>query len=238
MHKKRDALSLMPIYAMVLCGFIMIALAGNRAVSTISDAVSDNRYTTVIIDPGHGGEDGGASSCTGILESKLNLDISLKLNDIVHLLGYQTLLIRDTDRSVYTKGETLAQKKVSDLTERVRIVNEADSPLVVSIHQNTYPDGKYWGAQVFYPNTAGSKILAEKLQTQLRSNLMPDNNRKCKQASGVYLMEHIQCTGVLVECGFISNPEEEKRLRTEQYQRELCAIIASVLSDYLSNNAI
>lgn len=238
MHKKRDALSLMPIYAMVLCGFIMIALAGNRAVSTISDAVSDNRYTTVIIDPGHGGEDGGASSCTGMLESKLNLDISLKLNDIVHLLGYQTLLIRDTDRSVYTKGETLAQKKVSDLTERVRIVNEADSPLVVSIHQNTYPDSKYWGAQVFYPNTAGSKILAEKLQTQLRSNLMPDNNRMCKQASGVYLMEHIQCTGVLIECGFISNPEEEKRLRTEQYQRELCAIIASVLSEYLSNNAI
>lgn len=238
MHKKRDALSLMPIYAMVLCGFIMIALAGSRAVSTISDPISDNHYTTVIIDPGHGGEDGGASSCTGILESKLNLDISLKLNDIVHLLGYQTLLIRDADRSVYTKGETLAQKKVSDLTERVRIVNEADSPLVVSIHQNTYPNGKYWGAQVFYPNTAGSKILAEKLQTQLRSNLMPDNNRKCKQASGVYLMEHIQCTGVLVECGFISNPEEEKRLRTEQYQRELCAIIASVVSEYLSNNAI
>ena len=238
MHKKRDVLSVMPIYAMVLCGFIMIALAGSRAVSTISNAVSDNRYTTVIIDPGHGGEDGGASSCTGILESKLNLDISLKLNDIVHLLGYQTLLIRETDRSVYTKGETIAQKKVSDLTERVRIVNEADSPLVVSIHQNTYPDGKYWGAQVFYPNTDGSKILDEKLQTQLRSNLMPDNNRKCKQASGVYLMEHIQCTGVLIECGFISNPEEEKRLRTEQYQRELCAIIASVLSEYLSNNAI
>lgn len=232
MQKNKLLLSLTPVYALVLAGFVVIAGIGNRVVTTMSEFSGMEDRHIVIIDPGHGGEDGGATSCTGILESKLNLDIALRLNDMMHLLGVDTIMIRQSDRSVYTQGETIAQKKVSDLRERVRVINEAENAVVVSIHQNTFPDEQYWGSQVFYPNTAGSKELAEKMQSQLQESLLPDNHRKCKQAKGVYLMEHIQCTGILLECGFLSNPEEEMRLRTDQYQKELCAVIASVVVNY------
>lgn len=233
MQKNRFLLSLTPVYALVLTGLIVIAGLLNRAVTTLSVITPLENSHTVVIDPGHGGEDGGATSCSGILESKLNLDIALRLDDMMHLLGIKTMMIRDTDRSIYTKGETIAQKKVSDLRERVRIINDTDKAVLISIHQNTFPDGRYWGSQVFYANTTGSKELAVLMQHQLQSSLMPTNNRKCKQSSGIYLMEHIQCTGILLECGFLSNPEEEAILRDGEYQKDLCAVIASVCSQYL-----
>ena len=123
---------------------------GSRTVTAIADSSPIPREHCIIIDPGHGGEDGGATSCTGIVESVYNLDISLRLNDLFHLLGYETKIIRTTDISVYTKGETIAQKKVSDLKERVRIANETENALLLSIHQNNYPDSRYSGIQVFY----------------------------------------------------------------------------------------
>jgi len=228
---------LTPIYALVLLGFIVVAGFSNHVVETMVELSSNENTSTVIIDPGHGGVDGGATSCTGVLESKINLDIALRLNDMMHLLGIDTVLIRDTDRSVYTQGETIAQKKVSDLRERERIINRTSNALVISIHQNTFPDAQYWGPQVFYANTQGSRELAMLLQTTLQIGLTPNNDRKSKQAKGVYLMEHIKCTGILLECGFLSNPEEEARLRNEKYQKELCAVIASVFGQYLSNTS-
>ena len=235
MKRNNIPLSIIPLYALVISGFIAVAAIGNSVATTFSEAASKENRCTIVIDPGHGGEDGGATSCAGILESKLNLDISLRLNDMLHLLGYETFMIRTTDRSVYTQGETIAQKKVSDLRERVRMICTVNNAVVVSIHQNIYPDGKYWGAQVFFSKSSGSKELAVMMQNQLKASLMPDNNRKCKPAKGVYLMDHIPCTGILLECGFLSNPEEEAKLRSEKYQKELCAVIASVLGEYLAN---
>ena len=185
MRNNKGLLSLAPVYALVLAGFVVIASIGNRVVTTMTEFADRKSRHIVIIDPGHGGEDGGATSCTGILESKLNLDIAIRLNDMMHLLGADTIMIRQTDCSVYTYGETIAQKKVSDLRERVRVVNEVDSAVLVSIHQNTFPDEQYWGSQVFYSNTAGSKELAAKIQVQLQESLLPENNRKCKQAKGI-----------------------------------------------------
>jgi len=236
-QRNKLLLSLTPIYALVLLGFIVVAGFSNHVVETMVELSSNENTSTVIIDPGHGGVDGGATSCTGVLESKINLDIALRLNDMMHLLGIDTVLIRDTDRSVYTQGETIAQKKVSDLRERERIINRTSNALVISIHQNTFPDAQYWGPQVFYANTQGSRELAMLLQTTLQIGLTPNNDRKSKQAKGVYLMEHIKCTGILLECGFLSNPEEEARLRNEKYQKELCAVIASVFGQYLSNTS-
>jgi len=232
--KKRVVMSLLPVYALVLLTFFFIVGLGDRVITTIAETTPKKDRHTVIIDPGHGGEDGGATSCTGILESKFNLDISLRLNDMMHLLGMQTVMIRDTDRSIYVKGETIAQKKVDDLKQRVKIINETENAIVISIHQNTFPDGRYSGAQVFYPTTTGSKDLALLMQKQIQTSLAPDNNRKIKQSQGIYLMEHIECTGILLECGFLSNPEEEAKLRSKEYQRNLCAVIASVCSQYLS----
>jgi N-acetylmuramoyl-L-alanine amidase len=170
-----------------------------------------------------------------VLESQLNLQIALKLNDLMHLLGYKTVMIRTTDISVYTQGETIAAKKVSDLKERVRIVNDTENGLLISLHQNTFSDSRYGGAQVFYPPTEGSQKLAQYLQTNLIQTINPGSNRKPKKADGVYLMEHIERTGVLVECGFLSNTEEEAKLREVSYQKKLCCVLAATVAAFLSN---
>lgn len=222
-------------YGLCILGFGMAVHWGNRAVTVIAENRPIVREHCIVIDAGHGGLDGGATSCTGKLESSFNLEISLRLNDLFHLLGYDTCMIRSTDTSVYTKGESIAQKKVSDLKERVRIVNETENALLLSIHQNNFSDGKYSGAQVFYGAGEGSAILAKAMQDAFVSTLNPGSKRQSKKCDGVYLMEHIDCTGVLIECGFLSNAEEEARLRSPEYQRRLCCVIAATVSGFLSN---
>lgn len=234
MKKLRTAAALAAVYVLILAGFIFLALLGSRTATVAAQRAPLQARRCIVIDAGHGGEDGGASSCTGVLESTVNLQVALRLNDLLHLLGYDTRMIRTTDTAVYTKGNTIAEKKVSDLKERVRIVNETENALLISIHQNQFSDGRYSGAQVFYSKTDGSQAFAGQLQDALIRTLNPGSHRKCKQASGVYLMEHITCTGVLVECGFLSNPEEEARLRTPEYQKSLCCVIAACAGSYLS----
>ncbi len=222
-------------YGIVILGVLIGVHLGNRAVTVMAEGRPIERAHCIIIDPGHGGEDGGATSCTGKLESGYNLEIALRLNDLMHLLGFDTNMIRTTDTSIYIKGDTIAQKKVSDLKERVRIVNETESALLLSIHQNNFSDGRYSGAQVFYAGTEGSEQLAKQLQSALVASVNPGSNRKCKKSDGVYLMEHINCTGVLIECGFLSNAGEEARLRDPGYQKKLCCVIAATTSSFLSN---
>lgn len=221
--------------AAIMALTLLCAWWGSRAVSVISETLPFERKHCVVIDPGHGGEDGGATSCTGRLESEYNLAISRRLDDLLHLLGYQTRMIRTSDVSIYTTGDTIAQKKVSDLKERVRIVNEISNALLVSIHQNQFSDSRYSGAQVFYAKTEGSKELGQQLQKKLVEALNPGSNRKSKPISGVYLMERIKRTGILVECGFLSNPREESRLRDSEYQKKLCCVIAAAVCQHLSN---
>lgn len=222
-------------YVLTIIGVLAAAQWGSRAATVIAENTPVVRSHCIVIDAGHGGEDGGATSCTGRLESGYNLDIALRLNDLLHLLGYDTRMIRTADTAIYTKGETIAQKKVSDLKERVRIVEETQSSLLLSIHQNTFPDGRYSGAQVFYADTPGSRDLAEQLQTNLVTTVNPGSNRKCKKSDGVYLMEHISRPGVLIECGFLSNAEEEAKLRSATYQKRLCCVIAATVSQNLAN---
>lgn len=218
----------------VMCGMLLGAYWGNRAVSVLSESLSGKARHCVIIDPGHGGEDGGASSCTGRLESTYNLEIALRLEDMLHLLGYDTRLIRREDVSVYTTGQTIAQKKVSDLKTRVKTINETKNGILLSIHQNYYPDSQYSGAQVFYGNSEGSEALAKKLQAAFVAALNPGSRRQAKQGKGIYLLEHIRCPGALVECGFLSNPREEALLREPAYQKKLCCVIGTALNQYLS----
>lgn len=230
---KRKNNQLIFLYFLTVAGLIAGIFWGNRAITVISENLKIERKHCIIIDAGHGGEDGGATSCTGKLESGYNLEIALRLNDLFHFLGYETKMIRTTDTSIYTKGETIAQKKVSDLKERVRICNERENAVLLSIHQNNFSDSRYSGAQVFYPATEGSELLAKNLQDAFKATLNPGSNRQTQKSEGVYLMEHIQCTGVLIECGFLSNPEEEAKLRSPEYQKQLCCIIVSSVSNYL-----
>lgn len=219
-------------YILIIAVFLGIPLLGNQAVTVFNETSSAHNY--VVIDAGHGGVDGGAVSCTGVYESHINLDIALRIEDLMHLLGIRTVMIRDTDKSVYTEGETIATKKVSDIKERIRIVNTTPNALFLSIHQNNFQDARYSGTQVFYNNRSGSKDLANLLQASFRGNLNPGNKRQTKKSSGVYLMEHINCTGVLIECGFLSNPQEEAALRNSDYQKKICTVICTVVSQYLN----
>jgi len=223
------------VYTLFSMVFLAFVYAGSRAVTVISQSIPVVREHCIIIDAGHGGVDGGATSCTGKLESAYNLEIAITLNDLINLLGYETKMIRTTDISVYTEGESIAKKKGSDLKERVRIVNEENNAVLLSIHQNHFPDSRYSGAQVFYPNTNGSKQLAESMQQNLVNILNPGSRRTIMQSSGIYLMEHIQCTGILIECGFLSNPGEEAKLSNKEYQQNLCAVIGTTVGAFLSN---
>ena len=233
--KKLGFLGVLPFVLLVFILFLGLIGWGSGSASVLKPTDADRRPHTVIIDAGHGGIDGGATSCSGVLESHINLQIAHVMDDLFQLLGYRTLMIRTTDESVYTEGETIAAQKVSDLKNRVNVGNTTENAVYLSIHQNTFSDSRYGGAQVFYGQDKAGKTLADNLQKVLIDTLNPGSNRSIKKAKGVYLMEHLTCTAVLIECGFLSNPEEEALLRSKNYQQKLCCVIASTVSAFLSN---
>ena len=198
---------------------------------------ADQTPCRIVIDPGHGGEDGGATGVAGTRESDLNLAVSLRLRALLRLFGHEPVMVRTTDTAVYSAGAgTISEKKVSDIHNRVRLVNDTPGALLVSIHQNFFTQGQYSGAQVFYADDAYSRELAQQLQAQLRASLDPGNRREAKGAAGtVYLMNHIQTPGILVECGFLSNAAEEARLNTPAYQTRLAMTMAAVLLQNLED---
>ncbi len=185
-----------------------------------------------ILDAGHGGEDGGAISLTGTTESQINLEITLKLEQLLALYGHCPVLVRTEDISIYDPGnETLHDKKVSDIQNRVSLVESTENGVLISIHQNSYPDSQYSGFQTFYAPTDNSQELANSVQNSLKSSLNPDNSRETKQIyDSVYLLNHISRPGILVECGFLTNPEEAAKLETDSYQIQLAAcVLAGIL---------
>lgn len=188
---------------------------------------------TLVIDAGHGGEDGGASDASGNRESTLNLEIALRTEALAALLGIPTVMVRRTDISVCDEGlPTIARRKVSDLRNRVKLVSDVERPLLLSIHQNHFSEAKYRGAQVFYAKDDHSRFLAQQLQEDLRLALEPSNHRKCKPAKGVYLMDNIACSGLLVECGFLSNLAEAERLQQADYQKKLAMAMLRAIAVY------
>ena len=214
----------------LIYGAVYLAMSHNLAMKTAALAA---RPVTIVIDAGHGGEDGGALSDSGDRESDLNLAISLKLEQLLAFCGMKTQMIRENDVSVYTSGDTVTERKVSDLKNRVALVNAAGPAILISIHQNQFAQSKYSGAQVFYAGTDGSKELAGMTQLLLRQTIDPDNRREIKRADTVFLMEKIKCTGILVECGFLSNQQEAALLRQGPYQTKIICAIGSALAQFL-----
>ena len=186
----------------------------------------------LVLDAGHGGEDGGAVSLTGAAESGINLAITLRVDQLLGFCGAPPVVLREEDVSLHDQGaDTLREKKASDLRNRAEMVEAIPNALLVSIHQNTYAgSSRYRGAQVFYADAESSGALAQHAQTVLRQALDPENTRQAAKLPGaVYLMDHITCPAILVECGFLSNPEEDALLRTTGYQTKLAAALASAL---------
>lgn len=201
----------------------------DRLMEPAMEPAAVRRTALLVLDAGHGGEDGGAVSLTGVPESQINLAIVLKLRDVLGLYGVDPILLREEDVSLHDEdAKTLREKKRSDLKNRVAAIEKAEGGALISIHQNTYPSGRYHGAHVFYAPTEGSQALAEHVQSSIRTALQPGNERAVKQIpSTVYIMNHITCPAILIECGFLTNPEEEALLRDEDYQRKLSAVIAA-----------
>ena len=187
----------------------------------------------ILIDAGHGGEDGGAISVSGLPESQYNLQIAIKLNDLLNLFGYNTFMLRADDIDLHTEGTTIAQRKASDLKQRVKIANQFPNATLISIHQNSFSDSRYHGLQAFYYNKK-SKAIAQRVQNAYKEYIAPNNRRLPQRKTGIYLLEHIHCTAVLVECGFLSNYDEEKRLRDSKYQQKLACIIAYSIIESVS----
>lgn len=224
---------------------VIIALALGTAACffqkpVVDSALAPARFSgeTVVIDAGHGGEDGGAVSVSGAIESQINLAIALRLDQILGLYGVNTVLLRDSDVSLHDPdAQTLREKKVSDLHNRVAAIQTLEDPILISIHQNTYTSSRYHGAQVFYANGELSLPFAQVTQTVLKQALDPSNERQpTRIPESVYLMNHISCRAILVECGFLSNPQEDALLQSSGYQTKLAAALAGAYLSYQQMN--
>ncbi len=216
---------------------LFFAAGRGRAVQTAALPEAGGGEPVLVLDPGHGGEDGGAVAADGTVESGINLAIALKLEQAARLLGVRCVMTRREDVSIHAPdARTLRQKKVSDLKNRVALCNGTENAVLLSIHQNSLPQSpRVRGAQVFYNGQPGSEALAQAIQQALNATVNGDSPRAAKRLdSGVYLMEHTRCPGVLVECGFLSNPGETEQLREPDYQRRLAAVILSAAAGHLA----
>lgn len=219
------------VYLYVVAFFLGCAGLLAHSVETVGSMQPFVTHPVIVIDAGHGGIDGGTTGAAGTSEQKINLSIAKRLNALLQLMGYETVMTRTNGDSIATEGETIRQQKQSDLRNRVQIVNQQASAVLVSIHQNHFPDSKYYGPQVFYSGSAGE--LAGSVQRALSDALSPEIHRTAKESSGVYLMEHIDHPGILVECGFLSNPQEEQKLCTADHQKKVAAVLAAVLAGHV-----
>lgn len=191
-----------------------------------------------VIDPGHGGEDGGASDPSGqVVEKELNLAVAARFAEMAHLFGHDCRMTRTDDRLLYDAYHDLPEyrgkKKTYDLRNRLRIAEDTGATLFVGIHMNKFPKAQYRGLQVWYsPNDPKSADYASFVQSYVKSTLQPDNERAVKRAtSSIYLLHRIPCPAILVECGFLSNPDECAALITEEYQNTLAAVLFAAVAE-------
>jgi N-acetylmuramoyl-L-alanine amidase len=193
-----------------------------------------------VIDPGHGGADGGAVAPDGTLESDINLDIALRLEALASFWGVETVLTRSTQQIDYPQeADSLAAMKRADQTARVALINQTPGAILISIHQNNYTAASPWGIQVFYGVVSDSDTLASTLQANLTGQLCPDNRRVAEPIDeGIFLMRKVQCQAVLVECGFLSNPSDLEKLKTDSYRTKLAVVMLASYLQYTQGTSI
>jgi N-acetylmuramoyl-L-alanine amidase len=224
------------VFAIVLLGVCIFA---SRAIIPCNNAV-ESQVVDIILDAGHGSFDGGAIGVSGAVEKDLNLAITLKIRDILVQNGVNVLLTRDSDVMIKTDKKTIREKKREDLYYRRDFMAKSNARLFVSIHINKFEQQKYRGAQVFYSkNKPESEELAKLVQNALKNGINDGNNREAKAADdGVFLLKQPPMPAILIECGFLSNREEEALLCTEEYQQQMAQIIARAIQDWLEKNAM
>lgn len=208
-----------------------VDLAETETVPTVTLPVSGK---TIVVDAGHGVPDEGAQSSNGTTEAETNLKIALKLQNLLETSGCTVILTRSDENAIYDiDSKTLKQKKVSDIHNRVKIGNESSADIFVSIHLNKIPQQQYYGWQCFYKdgNEQGQK-LAVSIQENLNSAIQKENTRVAHTIDNVYIVKHVEIPTTIVECGFLSNPEEEQQLLNDEYQNRLAWGIYNGIINY------
>ena len=213
------------ILQLLMLGILMLSMfviskEGALFIHTSSTQVVAEKKKVIVIDAGHGGIDPGKIGIHGEQEKEINLKIAEFLKTFLELDGYEVVMTRTEDGGLY--DENTSNKKVQDMKRRIEVIEEADPILVVSIHQNSYPDPAIKGAQVFYyTSSVEGKQLAKRLQERLVKGLDPQNHRQAKANDSYYLLKKTACPIVIVECGFLSNPQEEALLTDSVYQERV-----------------
>lgn len=216
--------------AVCLLFVLLTAIIINRYVPRGAETwLRSAQERVLIIDAGHGGLDGGAVAHDGVTESSINLSIALRLEAAAKLFGIDTVMTRSHENLDYPEAaESVKAKKSWDQKTRVELINSVSNGVLISIHQNRYPDPGPRGAQVLYAKTAGSEAFAKAMHALINASLCPENRRVASPISeNIYLMRNVSCPAVLIECGFLSNPEESLLLESDGYQKKLAITILS-----------
>ena len=225
--RKRFVLPCIVLFLTAVTLISILQTGESRAVSA-QNLLNLSSTPVFVLDAGHGGADGGTSSASGVLESDINLAITLRMRDLFTLLGQSTVLTRRDENSLADDpSATIRQQKVSDTKNRVALVNSIENARLISIHQNALAGHpSVHGAQVFYNAVGDSSTLAETMQQDLNQTVNVGNEKGKKPISkDIYLMSHVTCPAVLVECGFLSNTAESEILQTPSYQMLLAMTI-------------
>lgn len=218
---------IMKIVAIMMLSFLVLNISFLKV-----NAEENNKV--IVIDPGHGGIDGGAKSENGVIEKDINLSISLKTKDALESKGYKVIMTRSEDVGLYTEGKKVREKKIEDLGNRVKIKKENKCDAFISIHQNMFPQKNCKGAQVWSANNEPSQKLGKIIQQKFKEEVDQNNKREAKVAKKEYkiLNDGYEGASVIVECGFLSNPEECELLGKEDYQNKIANTLANAIDEY------
>ncbi len=225
------------VLLLIACAILFLISSFTAYANLTAFASKNEENVTVIIDPGHGGEDGGAVAEDGTVEKDLNLLIAMKLKALFIQNGFNVITTRETDIAIYDDGlDSLRRKKTSDMKNRLAIFNDNPSNIIISIHQNKFEQSKYHGTQIFYSNNnSQSALLADEIKKSVISLLQPENKRETKAADkNIYLLYNCENPAVIVECGFISNPSELNLLKDDEYQGEIALSIFNGFMNHYS----
>ena len=220
--------------------WVMTLLAGISFISKSTTAAYSLpiRSTVVAVDAGHGGRDPGASGANGLTEEEVTLKIALKLRRLIEQGGGTAIMIREDDSGLYTEGGNGREtRKSEDLRNRHALINSCGADILISIHLNSFPQSQYYGAQTFYQkNDDKSRKLAESIQNEVVKVLNRGNDRKEKATDSVYILKNNNMPGALIECGFLSNREEEILLGDEHYQEKVAWSIFVGIVKYMETD--
>lgn len=221
------------LFIILILSLIIYTAKTNESFTGVSGNIYN--FRTVIVDAGHGGADGGTTGSDGSVEKEINLQIAQKLNRLLCLYGFNVIMTRENDDSIHSDDSaTLRQKKISDIHNRMKIINENPDAIFVSIHQNHFADMSVHGTQVFYSkNNPMSRILAQKIQDSVAQNIQPDNMRQIKKSgTEIYLLYNSKSPSIMVECGFMSNKNDLSLLLDDDYQKKIALSIADGILNF------